>query len=65
MAGLLQAAQRHQLYQVADVHAAGRAVKTDIGGDPFLAEESIEILWRRAVMIGAAFEERAEEFGAE
>ena len=31
MSGLLQAAQQHDLHQVADMQAVGRGIKTDIG----------------------------------
>ena len=65
MTGLLQPAQGHQLHQIADMHGLGGAVEADIGGDALLLEQRVQVLRRRAVVIGAARHEGAEEFGLE
>ena len=65
MTGLLQPAQGHQLHQVADMHGFGGAVEADIGGDALLAEQRVQLLGRRAVVIGPARHKGAQEFGLE
>ena len=42
MAGLLQAAQGHELDEAADMQAGGRAVEADIGGHALLLEQSVQ-----------------------
>ena len=65
VAGLLQAAQRHQLHQAADVQARRRAVEADIGRHALLAEQRIQGLGVRAVVILPPRHESAQEFGLE
>jgi hypothetical protein len=65
MAGLLQPAQGHDLKRVADVQAGGGGIEADIAGDPFLAEQSIQIGGRRAVVIGSARRKVAKEIRLE
>jgi hypothetical protein len=61
MACLLQAPERHELDEVSNVEAGRRAVEADIGGYPLLKEQGVQVLRRRAVMIGAALHEDAEK----
>ena len=57
--------KRHQLHQIADMHGFGGAVEADIGGDTLLGEQRIQFGRRRAVVIGPARSEGAQEFGLE
>ncbi len=65
MAGVLQPTQGHDLKRVADMQAGGGGIEADIAGDPFLAEQSIQIRGRRAVVIGSARREVAKEIRLE
>ncbi len=47
------------------MQAVGGAVETDIGSDPFPGEQRIQVLGRRAIVIGPARGEGLEEFGLE
>ena len=66
MAGLLQPAQGHQLHQIADMHGLGGAVEADIGGDPLLGEQRVQLVGGLGAGVKSpARHKAAKEFGLE
>src|SRR5579871_3193490 len=61
---LLQAAQRHQLYEIADMETRRRAVETDIGGDALTQEKPVERFRIRTAMEMAPRHKGLHEIGA-
>ena len=65
MAGLLQAAQQHDLHQAADVQAVGGRIEADIGRDHAGLGARIEARGIRDLMNEAALAQSAQEVGLE
>jgi len=61
VAGLLQAAQRHDLHQIADMQAVRRAVEADITGHDLLSGRLVQCLEIGALVEVAAFDQGLEE----
>ncbi len=64
VAGLLQAAQGHDLHQVADVQAGGRGVEADIGRDRRIEGRRVQALQISGLVDVAALHEGADEVRA-